>query len=79
MPEHFEGDWISANNRYTALNDSIFYARGEDIYLDIEGPTGERVATYWLAGRVPRVTEASTVCPLRRISVRGTMKAKTVK
>ena len=46
MPEHFEGDWISANNRYAALNDSIFYARGEDIYLDIEGPTGERVATY---------------------------------
>ncbi len=46
MPEHFEGDWITANNRYTALNDSIFYARGEDIYLDIEGPTGERVNTY---------------------------------
>ena len=46
MPEHFQGEWISANNRYTALNDSIFYARGEDIYLDIEGPTGERVATY---------------------------------
>jgi gamma-glutamyl:cysteine ligase YbdK (ATP-grasp superfamily) len=46
MPEHFQGEWISANNRYTALNDSIFYARGEDIYLDIEGPSGERVATY---------------------------------
>jgi gamma-glutamyl:cysteine ligase YbdK (ATP-grasp superfamily) len=46
MPEHFEGEWISANNRYTALNDSIFYARGEDIYLDIEGPGGERIATY---------------------------------
>jgi gamma-glutamyl:cysteine ligase YbdK (ATP-grasp superfamily) len=46
MPEHFTGEWISANNRYAALNDSIFYARGEDIYLDIEGPTGERVATY---------------------------------
>jgi len=46
MPEHFQGEWISANNRYTALNDSIFVARGEDIYLDIEGPTGERVATY---------------------------------
>jgi gamma-glutamyl:cysteine ligase YbdK (ATP-grasp superfamily) len=46
MPEHFEGEWITANNRYTALNDSIFFARGEDIYLDIEGPTGERVATY---------------------------------
>ena len=46
MPEHFAGDWISDNNRYTALNDSIFFARGEDIYLDIEGPTGERLATY---------------------------------
>ncbi len=46
MPEHFAGEWITANNRYTALNDSIFFARGEDIYLDIEGPTGERVATY---------------------------------
>ncbi|MBR7742351.1 glutamate--cysteine ligase [Phycicoccus sp. BSK3Z-2] len=46
MPEHYEGDWISANNRYTALNDSIVGARGEDVYLDIEGPTGERVATY---------------------------------
>lgn len=46
MPEHFERDWISDNNRYTALNDSIFVARGEDILIDIEGPTGERVATY---------------------------------
>lgn len=44
--EHFESDWISANNRYTALNDSIFFARGEDVLLDIEGPTGERVRTY---------------------------------
>ena len=46
MPEHFAGHWISDNNRYTALNDSIFFARGEDIYLDIDGPTGERLATY---------------------------------
>ena len=46
MPEHFAGEWISDNNRYTALNDSIFVARGEDIYLDIDGPTGERLATY---------------------------------
>ncbi|MCA1780931.1 MAG: glutamate--cysteine ligase [Dermatophilaceae bacterium] len=46
MPEHFAGEWISENNRYTALNDSIFFARGEDIYLDIDGPTGERLATY---------------------------------
>src|SRR5699024_9667754 len=33
-------------NRYTALNDSIFYARGEDVVIDIEGPTGERVHTF---------------------------------
>ena len=46
MPEHYEGEWISDNNRYTALNDSIFVARGEDIFLDITGPQGERVATY---------------------------------
>ena len=46
MPEHYEGEWISDNNRYTALNDSIFGARGEDIFLDITGPQGERVATY---------------------------------
>ncbi|PRY56610.1 gamma-glutamyl:cysteine ligase YbdK (ATP-grasp superfamily) [Knoellia remsis] len=46
MPEHYEGEWISDNNRYTALNDSIFVARGEDIFLDISGPQGERVATY---------------------------------
>jgi gamma-glutamyl:cysteine ligase YbdK (ATP-grasp superfamily) len=46
MPEHFEGDWMSANTRYQALNDAVLAARGEDIYLDIEGPTGERIATY---------------------------------
>ncbi|HPB72044.1 MAG TPA: glutamate-cysteine ligase family protein, partial [Phycicoccus sp.] len=46
MPEHYQREWISNNNRYAALNDSIFVARGEDIYLDIEGPTGERVATF---------------------------------
>jgi gamma-glutamyl:cysteine ligase YbdK (ATP-grasp superfamily) len=46
MPQHFMGEWISSNNRYTALNDSIFFARGEDIYLDIEGPTAERLAMY---------------------------------
>lgn len=45
-PEHFQGEWISANNRYTALNDSIFYARGEDVVLDLEGPTGERLHTF---------------------------------
>ncbi len=45
-PEHLAGEWISENNRYTALNDSIFYARGEDVVIDIEGPTGERVHTF---------------------------------
>ena len=45
-PEHYEQEWISDNNRYTALNDSIFVARGEDIRLGIEGPTGERLSTY---------------------------------
>jgi gamma-glutamyl:cysteine ligase YbdK (ATP-grasp superfamily) len=46
MPEHYEGEWISESNRYAALNDSIFVARGEDIHLDIEGPTGERISRY---------------------------------
>ena len=46
MPEHFTGEWISANNRYTALSDSILGARGEDIHLEIEGPTGERISQY---------------------------------
>jgi hypothetical protein len=46
MPEHYEGEWISRNNRYTALNDSIFVARGEDIYLDIEGSSGEKLDRY---------------------------------
>lgn len=43
-PKHFGGDWISDDRRYLALNDSIFVARGEeDIELDIEGPTDERL------------------------------------
>ena len=46
MPEHFEGDWMSANTRYQALNDAVLAARGEDIYLDIEGSSGERVDRY---------------------------------
>ena len=44
--QHFQGEWISSNNRYTALNDSIFTARGEDVVIDIEGPTGERLHTF---------------------------------
>ncbi|GAA1897235.1 glutamate--cysteine ligase [Lapillicoccus jejuensis] len=46
MPEHFEDDWMSANVRYQALNDAVLAARGEDVYLDIEGATGERVNRY---------------------------------
>jgi len=46
MPQHFDTDWISANLRYAALNEALVSARGEQMFLDIEGPTGERVATY---------------------------------
>ena len=46
MPEHFEGDWISENIRYEALNIAVLDARGEDVWLELEGPTGERIARY---------------------------------
>ncbi len=46
MPETFEGDWMSANARYQALNDAVLAARGEDIHLDIVGPSGERLLRY---------------------------------
>lgn len=46
MSEHFEGDWISENIRYAALNNAVLDARGEDVWLELEGPTGERIARY---------------------------------
>lgn len=46
MPDHFSTEWMSANARYAALNEAIFAARGEDLWIDFEGPTGERLATY---------------------------------
>lgn len=46
LPEHFTTEWMSANSRYAALNEAIFSARGEDLWIDIEGPTGERLARY---------------------------------
>ncbi|WP_347350859.1 glutamate--cysteine ligase [Intrasporangium sp.] len=46
MPEHFEGDWMSENIRYAAINNAVLDARGEDVWLEIEGPTGERIARY---------------------------------
>ncbi|WP_026919653.1 glutamate--cysteine ligase [Gordonia shandongensis] len=35
--EHFADQWISANPRYSLLNEQIFHARGEDLELDITG------------------------------------------
>src|SRR5450631_4643637 len=46
MPEHFQGDWMSANLRYAALNEAMVSARGEDMFIDIQGADGERLATY---------------------------------
>ncbi len=47
MPEHFHTEWMSANARYAALNESIFHARGEDLLIDIVGDSsGERVTAY---------------------------------
>jgi len=38
MPDHLSTDWMSESTRYTALNESIFTARGEDLPIDISGP-----------------------------------------
>lgn len=48
MPRHFEGEWMTSSPRYSALNDSIFESRGEDILLDIAGagPHAERLTLY---------------------------------
>ncbi|MFP5415475.1 MAG: glutamate--cysteine ligase [Actinomycetes bacterium] len=44
--EHFKGQWMSSNTRYQALNDAVLAARGEDIHLVIDGPTGERLDAF---------------------------------
>jgi Glutamate-cysteine ligase family 2(GCS2) len=47
MPGHFDTEWMSANARYAALNESVFAARGEDLMIDIDSPkTAERVVEY---------------------------------
>ncbi|MGC4152635.1 MAG: glutamate--cysteine ligase [Propionicimonas sp.] len=46
MPETFEGDWMSANARYQALNDAFLAARGENIHLDIAGRSGDHLQSY---------------------------------
>ncbi len=48
--QHLQQRWMSSDPRYTALDQQIFAARGEDIELDIAGvalaqqPDGERLA-----------------------------------
>jgi hypothetical protein len=42
-PEHVTHDALSANPRYELLNEQIFAARGEDLYISIDGV--ERLAT----------------------------------
>ena len=48
MPHHFEGEWMTSRPRYSALQDSIFQSRGEDLLVDIRGPgpDGERLTLY---------------------------------
>lgn len=35
--EHLQGDWMSANARYAAIDEAVFAARREDLELDISG------------------------------------------
>ena len=43
-PEHLTGESLSANPRYKLINEQIFAARGEDLYIAIEGV--ERLSTH---------------------------------
>src|SRR5690349_14490298 len=43
-PDHLTGEALSANPRYRLINEQIFAARGEDLYIHIDGP--ERLATH---------------------------------
>ena len=43
-PEHLTGETLSANPRYKLINEQIFAARGEDLYIAIEGV--ERLSTH---------------------------------
>ena len=42
--EHLTGEALSANPRYKLINEQIFAARGEDLYLNIDGP--ERLSVH---------------------------------
>lgn len=47
MKEHVtRPGWMSTPNRYSALNDAMMRARGEDMFLDLAGESGERVSLY---------------------------------
>ncbi|WP_168581474.1 glutamate-cysteine ligase family protein [Gephyromycinifex aptenodytis] len=46
MQQDFGRDSFSEARRYTALNDAIMRARGEDMFIDIHGVTGERLTMY---------------------------------
>ncbi len=46
MTDHFREGWLSAGPRYAGLNDAIMRARGENLRIDINGPGGERLATF---------------------------------
>ncbi|GMA89268.1 hypothetical protein GCM10025868_45180 [Angustibacter aerolatus] len=47
MQQHFHTEWMSANPRYSALNESVFAARGEDLLIDIASPTSpDRVTAF---------------------------------
>lgn len=46
LPDDLRDGWMTENTRYLALNDAIMRARGEDIFLDLEGGSGERLAFY---------------------------------
>jgi gamma-glutamyl:cysteine ligase YbdK (ATP-grasp superfamily) len=43
-PDHLTHDSLSANPRYALINEQIFAARGEDLYIEIDGH--ERLATH---------------------------------
>ncbi len=42
-PEHLEGEWMSANPRYAALDEAVFAARREDLELNIVGTESLRM------------------------------------
>lgn len=46
MQRDFSQDAFSAARRYSALNHAIMRARGEDMFIDIHGVSGERLTMY---------------------------------